>query len=108
MADVTVPGATSSRPRPTRTRVPAHAQAPTNFSVAEDFMSKVIDLMSPHERLALRLRHGDGLDEGAIAARMNLPRAIVRDLLRRGELTIRAAQLAFIEAVGEHSAAPAR
>jgi DNA-directed RNA polymerase specialized sigma24 family protein len=60
-------------------------------------------MLSHHERMALRLRHRDGLEPAAIAARMNLPEAIVADLLRRAEATIRAAQLAFLEVLSEHA-----
>jgi hypothetical protein len=38
---------------------------------------------------------------------MHLPESIVRDLLRRGEVTIRAAQLAFLEALHEQAPEPA-
>jgi hypothetical protein len=47
------------------------------------------------------------LADDAIAARMHLPESIVRDLLRRGEVTIRAAQLAFLEALHEQAPEPA-
>ena len=60
-------------------------------------------VMQHHERMALQLRHRDGLEPAAIAARMNLPESIVSDLLRRAERTIRAAQLAFLEALSEHA-----
>ena len=40
---------------------------------SDGFIAQVVELLSHHERMALRLRHRDGLASGAIAARMNLP-----------------------------------
>jgi hypothetical protein len=53
--------------------------------------------------MALRLRHRDGLTPDAVAARMHLPETIVCDLINTAELTIRAAQRVFIEAMIETS-----
>ena len=68
---------------------------------SEGFIAQVVELLSHHERMALRLRHRDGLGSGAIAARMNLPEKIVRDLIESAEATVRAAQRAFVEALAE-------
>ncbi len=67
----------------------------------DEFLSRVLDLLSHHERMALRLRHRDGLALNAVAARMHLPETIVRDLIDTAERTIRAAQRLFIEAMVE-------
>jgi DNA-directed RNA polymerase specialized sigma24 family protein len=67
----------------------------------DEFLSRVLDLLSHHERMALRLRHRDGLEPKAVAARMHLPETIVRDLIDTAERTIRAAQRLFIEAMVE-------
>ena len=67
----------------------------------DGFLARVIELLSHHERMALRLRHRDGMDAGAIAARMSLPQSIVDDLLASAESTVRAAQRAFIAALVE-------
>ena len=67
----------------------------------DEFLSRVLDLLSHHERMALRLRHRDGLAPNAVAARMHLPETIVRDLIDTAERTIRAAQRLFIEAMVE-------
>jgi DNA-directed RNA polymerase specialized sigma24 family protein len=81
-----------------------HAVADTSDStidVKDEFLSRVLDLLSHHERMALRLRHRDGLEPNAVAARMHLPETIVRDLIDTAERTIRAAQRLFIEAMVE-------
>ena len=81
-----------------------HAVADTSDStidVKDEFLSRVLDLLSHHERMALRLRHRDGLAPNAVAARMHLPETIVRDLIDTAERTIRAAQRLFIEAMVE-------
>ena len=65
--------------------------------------AQVIELLSHHERMALRLRHRDGLASGAIAARMNLPEKIVGDLIESAEATVRSAQRAFVEALSENA-----
>jgi DNA-directed RNA polymerase specialized sigma24 family protein len=70
---------------------------------SDGFIAQVIELLSHHERMALRLRHRDGLASGAIAARMNLPEKIVSDLLESAEATVRAAQRAFVEALSENA-----
>jgi DNA-directed RNA polymerase specialized sigma24 family protein len=71
----------------------------------DGFLARVIELLSHHERMALRLRHRDGMDAGAIAARMSLPQSIVDDLLVSAESTVRAAQRAFIAALVESAGA---
>lgn len=96
----------SERVRASRTRTPGSPPAAEHGPDA--FVERVMELLSQHERMALRMRHSQGLDDLAIAARMNLPETIVRDLLRRAELTVRAAQVAFLEALAEHSRQPAR
>jgi DNA-directed RNA polymerase specialized sigma24 family protein len=70
---------------------------------SDGFIAQVVELLSHHERMALRLRHRDGLASGAIAARMNLPEKIVRDLIESAEATVRAAQRAFVEALAENA-----
>ena len=67
----------------------------------DEFLSRVLDLLSHHQRMALRLRHRDGLAPNAVAARMHLPETIVRDLIDTAERIIRAAQRLFIEAMVE-------
>lgn len=90
--------------RAERGKVPHSSAAQAARGDADDgFFGRVLEMLSHHERMALRLRHRDGLELAAIAARMNLPEAIVTDLLRRAEMTIRAAQLAFLEALAEHA-----
>ncbi|MEI6475660.1 MAG: hypothetical protein WCO75_09730 [Planctomycetota bacterium] len=69
----------------------------------DEYLSRVLELLSHHERMALRLRHRDGLTPDAVAARMHLPETIVRDLIDTAERTIRAAQRVFIEAMVEAS-----
>jgi len=71
------------------------------MDVKDEFLSRVLDLLSHHERMALRLRHRDGLEPNAVAARMHLPETIVCDLIDTAERTIRAAQRLFIEAMAE-------
>ena len=68
---------------------------------SDGFIAQVVELLSHHERMALRLRHRDGLARGAIAARMNLPEKIVGDLIESAEATVRAAQRAFVDALSE-------
>ncbi len=92
------------RPRSRREGTP-RAPAPLQdmFDAQEGFLARVLEMLSHHERMALRLRHRDGMAPGAIAARMKLPESIVVDLLAQAERTVRAAQRAFIEALAEHS-----
>ena len=97
----------TERMRAARGRRPV-AAAQSGGDGQDGFLGRVIDMLSHHERMALRLRHRDGLEPAAIAARMNLPESIVADLIKRAELTIRAAQLAFIEALAENAPQPAR
>lgn len=73
------------------------------FDSNDEFLARVLALLSHHERMALRLRHRDGLTPDAVAARMHLPETIVCDLINTAELTIRAAQRVFIEAMIETS-----
>ena len=75
------------------------------FDAQEGFLARVLEMLSHHERMALRLRHREGLAPVAIAARMKLPESIVSDLLAQAERTVRLAQRAFIEALAEQSAA---
>ena len=80
----------------------AAADASGNAIDAKDeFLSRVLDLLSHHQRMALRLRHRDGLAPNAVAARMHLPETVVSDLIDTAERTIRAAQRLFIEAMVE-------
>lgn len=67
----------------------------------EGFLARVVALLSPSERTALRLRHRDGLADRAIAQRMSVSTASVRALIAHAETTLRAAQRAFIEALIE-------
>ena len=86
---------------------PAGKQAVSPAAVhgpSDGFLACVAGMLSHHERMALRLRHSDGLAPGAIAARMHLPESIVVDLLGSAERTVRAAQRALIDAMTEASA----
>jgi DNA-directed RNA polymerase specialized sigma24 family protein len=65
------------------------------------FLARVVELLSPHEREALRMRHRDGMSDGAIAAQLKLPADAVGAMLVRAESTLRAAQRAFIDALVE-------
>ena len=76
---------------------------PEVLEARDGFLARVLEMLSHHERMALRLHHSDGLAPGAVAARMRLPESIVRDLITSGERTIRAAQLAFLEALVEQA-----
>ncbi len=89
-----------ARKRPSVKHAAADASA-TAIDVKDEFLSRVLDLLSHHQRMALRLRHRDGLAPNAVAARMHLPETIVRDLIDTAERTIRAAQRLFIEAMVE-------
>lgn len=89
-----------ARKRPSVKHAAAAADA-SAIDVKDEFLSRVLDLLSHHERMALRLRHRDGLTPNAVAARMHLPETIVRDLIDTAERTIRAAQSLFIEAMVE-------
>ena len=73
----------------------------TAIDAKDEVLSRVLDLLSHHQRMALRLRHRDGLAPNAVAARMHLPETIVCDLIDTAERTIRAAQRLFIEAMVE-------
>ena len=79
------------------------ALLPEVLEARDGFLARVLEMLSHHERMALRLHHGDGLAPGAVAARMRLPESIVRDLIGSGERTIRAAQAAFLEALVEQA-----
>ena len=89
-----------SRKRPSTKHAVADASGST-IDVKDEFLSRVLDLLSHHQRMALRLRHRDGLAPNAVAARMHLPETVVRDLIDTAERTIRAAQRLFIEAMVE-------
>ena len=86
------------RPSVKHAAVDASANA---IDAKDEFLSRVLDLLSHHQRMALRLRHRDGLATNAVAARMHLPESIVCDLIDTAERTIRAAQRLFIEAMVE-------
>jgi DNA-directed RNA polymerase specialized sigma24 family protein len=91
-----------ARKRPSMKHAVADADASANaIDVKDEFLARVLDLLSHHERMALRLRHRDGLATSAVAARMHLPETIVCDLIDTAERTIRAAQRLFIEAMVE-------
>lgn len=79
------------------------ALLPEVLEARDGFLARVLEMLSHHERMALRLHHSDGLAPGAVAARMKLPESIARDLIASGERTIRAAQLAFLEALFEQA-----
>jgi hypothetical protein len=89
-----------ARKRPSVKHAAADASA-NAIDVKDEFLSRVLDLLSHHQRMALRLRHRDGLATNAVAARMHLPETIVCDLIDTAERTIRAAQRLFIEAMVE-------
>ena len=89
-----------ARKRPSVKHAAADASA-NAIDVKDEFLSRVLDLLSHHQRMALRLRHRDGLAPNAVAARMHLPETVVRDLIDTAERTIRAAQRLFIEAMVE-------
>ena len=89
-----------SRKRPSTKQSVADASG-SAIDVKDEFLSRVLDLLSHHQRMALRLRHRDGLAPNAVAARMHLPETVVRDLIDTAERTIRAAQRLFIEAMVE-------
>ena len=89
-----------SRKRPSTKHAVADASGST-IDVKDEFLSRVLDLLSHHQRMALRLRHRDGLAPNAVAARMHLPETVVCDLIDTAERTIRAAQRLFIEAMVE-------
>lgn len=90
--------AKAPRGAPTGKQVASPAAGP---GLSDGFLACVAGLLSHHERMALRLRHSDGLAPGAIAARMHLPESIVVDLLGSAERTVRAAQRALIDAMAE-------
>ena len=89
-----------ARKRPSVKHAAADASA-NAIDVKDEFLSRVLDLLSHHQRMALRLRHRDGLAPNAVAARMHLPETVVCDLIDTAERTIRAAQRLFIEAMVE-------
>ena len=89
-----------ARKRPSVKHAAADASA-NAIDAKDEFLSRVLDLLSHHERMALRLRHRDGLATNAVAARMHLPETVVCDLIDTAERTIRAAQRLFIEAMVE-------
>ena len=89
-----------ARKRPSVKHAAADASA-NAIDAKDEFLSRVLDLLSHHQRMALRLRHRDGLAPNAVAARMHLPETIVCDLIDTAERTIRAAQRLFIEAMVE-------
>ena len=89
-----------SRKRPSTKQSVADASG-SAIDVKDEFLSRVLDLLSHHQRMALRLRHRDGLAPNAVAARMHLPETVVSDLIDTAERTIRAAQRLFIEAMVE-------
>ena len=89
-----------SRKRPSTKHAVADA-SDSAIDVKDEFLSRVLDLLSHHQRMALRLRHRDGLAPNAVAARMHLPETVVSDLIDTAERTIRAAQRLFIEAMVE-------
>ena len=89
-----------SRKRPSTKQSVADASG-SAIDVKDEFLARVLDLLSHHQRMALRLRHRDGLAPNAVAARMHLPETVVSDLIDTAERTIRAAQRLFIEAMVE-------
>ncbi len=89
-----------ARKRPSVKHAAADASG-SAIDAKDEFLSRVLDLLSHHQRMALRLRHRDGLAPNAVAARMHLPETVVCDLIDTAERTIRAAQRLFIEAMVE-------
>lgn len=96
MAEVTI----LSRRR-TRTAAPVDAAA-----LVDGFAARVMTYLTHHERMALRLRHGKGLEPPEIAARMHLPQGVVDRLLADADRTLQAARRALVGALAE--AAPER
>ena len=91
--------------RPRRAVVSRSVSMRDVLESSDGFIAQVVELLSHHERMALRLRHRDGLASGAIAARMNLPEKIVGELIESAEATVRSAQRAFVEALSENAQA---
>lgn len=80
-----------------------NADRRASATLGAGFFERVLDLMSHHQRMALRLRHVEGLELHQVAARMNLPEGVVARLLAEAERTLSAARKAFIEALQEHA-----
>ena len=87
-------------------RTGTRAAKPT-ASLGEGFAARVLSVLSEHQRIALRLRHGEGLAPDQVAARMKLPQGVTDRLLADAERTLQAARRAFVEALVESSAARA-
>ena len=71
------------------------------------YFERVLEMLSHHERMALRLRHVEGLELDQVAVRMNLPEGVVARLLNDAERTLAAARRAFVSALQEHAPAAA-
>lgn len=76
-------------------------------ALGSGFFERVLELLSHHQRMALRLRHVEGLDVRQVAVRMNLPEGVVARLLADAERTLDAARRAFVTALQEHAPAAA-
>ena len=85
----------------------ARSASPVDASaLAEGFAARVMSYLTHHERMALRLRHGQGMEPPEIAARMHLPQGVVERLLADADRTLQAARRALVGALAE--AAPER
>lgn len=76
-------------------------------TLGSGFFERVLELLSHHERMALRLRHVEGLELHQVAVRMNLPEGVVARLLADAERTLAAARRAFVSALQDHAPAAA-
>ena len=76
-------------------------------ALGSGFFERVLEMLSHHERMALRLRHVEGLELHQVAVRMNLPEGVVARLLNDAERTLAAARRAFVSALQEHAPAAA-
>jgi DNA-directed RNA polymerase specialized sigma24 family protein len=102
MTEVQTLEAPSARP-PSAPKAPRTTKSTANLG--EGFAARVLSVLSEHQRIALRLRHGEGLLPEQVAARMKLPQGVTDRLLADAERTLQAARRAFVEALVEHSAA---
>lgn len=83
------------------------AEQRASATLGAGFFERVLELLSHHERMALRLRHVEGLELHQVAVRMNLPEGVVARLLNDAERTLAAARRAFVSALQDHAPAAA-
>jgi|688.fasta_scaffold525333_1 DNA-directed RNA polymerase specialized sigma24 family protein len=79
------------------------AEQRASATLGAGFFERVLELLSHHERIALRLRHVERLELHEVAARMNLPEGVVARILADAERTLTAARRAFVDALQEHA-----